>query len=267
MTERKKRELNETETDAMEQEPDPANLNYFEHPTKSNDQASIWINFLKSTTCYTKCKLCGRHSKVYGASSTAGMLSHLQSYHKEEYDRLKDAQEVAKKPKQKPSTVKNTQNLTSQNNQTSFSSNQRHTARPNASSSSIVSEQDLHQFLSFDYDNIIFEPQSNPGNVALEPVLAESQQREQPRKNCFGAEDKSTGSTNETVPVGTLLKLEQLNHNINTLLKLNSVSKEPNYNFVISLLEMLRCIKNENDLTDLKAKIYKLIADTIATQQ
>ena len=171
---------------------------------------------------------------------------------------------------------------TSQNNQATFLSNQRHTTRSNAPSSATISEEDLDQFLGFDYDDIIVGRQGNPGDVAYESVLTESQQtgqlgtissRTEPphkgrkRKVRFNAENKLSDSTNSTVPVDAFLKLEQLNHNINTLLKLNSVSKEPNYSFVISQLEMLRCIKNENDLADLKAKIYKLIADTIATQQ
>lgn len=258
-----KRNLNETENDTVN-EPglDPNSVNFFEHPTKSNDSTSIWVHFLKSTTCYTKCKLCGRHTKLYGASSTSGMLSHLQSAHKEEYDRLKDAQEEAKKSK-KPSTSGNRTNwktkynalqfeTASQNNHASISSNHR---QPTASSSAIASEE-LDQFLGFDYNDVIV---GNQGNGTFESVSSESQQNE-PTGSAFPRADHNAIS-------GNTLKLEQINHNINTLLKHNNLSKEPNYNFVISQLEMLRCVKSENDLAVLKAKIYKLIADTIAGQQ
>lgn len=85
----------------------PTMLDYHEHPTKGNDAASVWMHFLKSSTCFTKCKLCGKFPKVYGGGSTAGLLSHLASNHKEEFDKLKVYQEASKNPpksKSKPTS-------------------------------------------------------------------------------------------------------------------------------------------------------------------
>lgn len=166
-------------------------------------------------------------------------------------------------------------NPTNFQNQAPFSSNQRHAT----ASSAITSEPDLDQFLSFDYNDVIVDNQGNQGNLALESVETQHSgtsgtashstgrsHKSRKRKVGFNAESKFT-SINASVPADALLKLDQLNQNINNLVKQNNLSREPNYSFVISLLEMMKCIKNEHDLADLKAKIYKLIADTIATQQ
>lgn len=127
---------------------------------------------------------------------------------------------------------------TSQADNTKRSSRKRKTK---AQSNEIASEQVWDQFLELHYDD---------GTNPMDRLAV-----------------NNAPATVPTVPVNTLLKLEQLDHKLDTLIKTNKISEEPNYSFAISLLEMLRCIKDDNELAVLKAKIYKLIADSIAAQR
>lgn len=72
-------------------------------------------------------------------------------------------------------------------------------------------------------------------------------------------------SSGPTVQVG--VKLEQIDHKLDELLKSDKVSRDPNYSFVISLLEMLRSIKSQTALAELKAQIFKSIAQSLAAEQ
>lgn len=141
-----------------------------------------------------------------------------------------------------PSTDGNDGDLNASTSQ-SYSTN--HTSKrrtKSAHSAEIAPEQVLDQILNVDYDDDDLNLMHKFNAPANHHATA-------------------TNSTD------ILLKLEKLDQKLEPLLNSNKLAGEPNYSFVISLLEMLRCIKDGNELAVLKGKIYKLIADSIATQK